>query len=389
MSVLFNRDINGREISISKISNVKTTNRLAYPTIRLDSNGLFDPVKEKIMSLSNIEMSIDVEIDHIVTIEDNPVFFFAYNMDNYFHFIYDSLPYLISFLDLRKKIQGLKLLMGYSDNMTHFYPFVTESLQILNISLDDICILKRYTQYTEMYLSTSFTHAGMSNHPPREEIYEFYQSMLKGVSKPKTPPKIYVSRRTWVHNNLSNIGTNYTTRRTLENEDHVVKCLIDKGFVEVFPETMTMVDKISLFANAKEIIGPIGGGMVNVLFSPKKTLVGVIVSPTFLDTNMRFSFSFSHADVSYLMDTFHSETTYLKTHMRVKILGSNKIGEIVSISDPDIKLMVTDGTNSGWNASVAYPIETHKDTNLIPIDGGLNSPWFVDQTKLDKFIESF
>ena len=36
-----------------------------------------------------------------------PLFLFIYNTDNYFHFLYDSLPYLISYLHIKNDIPEL------------------------------------------------------------------------------------------------------------------------------------------------------------------------------------------------------------------------------------------------------------------------------------------
>ena len=40
-----------------------------------------------------------------------PLFFFIYNTDNYFHFLYDSLPYLISFFELKKYLIFINILL--------------------------------------------------------------------------------------------------------------------------------------------------------------------------------------------------------------------------------------------------------------------------------------
>ena len=87
------------------------------------------------------------------------------------------------------------------------------------------------------------------------------------------PERVYISRRTWMHNNLDNIGTNYTERRRCMNEDQVAQMFIDHGFEEVFCENLTMKEKIGIFSSAKYVSGPIGGGMANALFCPPETKV--------------------------------------------------------------------------------------------------------------------
>ena len=142
-----------------------------------------------------------------------------------------------------------------------FYPFVREFLELLDINKDDIVLIDQSKIYKEIYISTSYTHDIDSNLPPREEIYSFYQSIVKNTKKSieSTPKKLYISRRTWLHNDFDNIGTNYTTRRRLVNEDIIVEKLINEGYKEIFTEKLSTIEKIQYFANATHVVGAIGG----------------------------------------------------------------------------------------------------------------------------------
>lgn len=388
---IFPKDINNRKIDIYKFEDCTTTGlNLYYPNVLLNTeNCLVLPVLERTMSLKSgtIYEKHDMKFaysDHsIKNIVMEPLFFFIYNTDNYFHFLYDSLPYLISFLNLKEEIPNIKLLMQFpNEQKKEFYPFVLEFLEILNISNDDIVIVDEYTKYTEIYVSTSYTHDFDSNLPPRKEIYDFYQNIVdivreKNILEIETPKKIYISRRTWLHNDFTNIGTNYTTRRRLVNEDELVEKLFSQGFVEVFTEKLTTIEKILYFANATHVIGAIGGGISNVLFSPKTTKLEALVSPGFLDVNTRFKYSLECVDVSYNMNTEHVEKTNFKTYMRVKTIDGNIVGEIEKIYDNKLLVSYTDGSNTGWNAQCIYKqIELNLE-DVIQLDKGLNSPWII------------
>ncbi len=261
-----------------------------------------------------------------------------------------------------------------------FYPFINEFLEILNINKEDIILVNENTLYSEVYVSTSYTHDINSNLPPRKEIYDFFQDIVISVKNKYniiTPQKIYVSRRTWLHNNFSNIGTNYTTRRKLINEDELVQKLEKEGFTEVFTENLTTIEKILYFANAKHVVGAIGGGISNVLFSPKATKLEAIVSPTFLDVNSRFKYSLNCVDVFYNTNTEHFEKTEFKTYMRVKKRDGTIVGEIEKIYDNKLLISYTNGSNTGWNAQNIY---SQIDVDIIDIeklDNGLNSPWKI------------
>jgi capsular polysaccharide biosynthesis protein len=393
---LFEKDENGREISIYKLNNCFATGlSLYYPNVLLqENNSIVLPLLERTMSLGTgtiYERSgmtfTQKKNNDTKTIENTPLFFFIYNTDNYFHFLYDTLPYLISYMVLKKTIPDLKLLMQYPNEQRRtFYPFVLELLELIDIHKDDIILVNSNTIYNEVYISTSYTHDFDSNLPPRKEIYDFYKLFVEKVtqkhaqsqaqSQKETPEKIYVSRRTWIHNDFNNIGTNYTMKRRMVNEDEYVDYLVQNGYTEVFTEKLTTIEKILYFSNATHVIGAIGGGISNVLFSPKTTKLEAIVSPTFLDVNKRFKYSLDCVDVYYNINTSHVETDIYKMYMRVKT--KDIIGEIEKIDGENIIVSYTDGTNTGWNSQCKYKQMTLSKNEVERLDNGLNSLWKLD-----------
>jgi len=389
---IFPIDENGRKIDLYKFEKCLFTGlNLYYPnTLIKFENELILPTLERTMSLKSgtIYEKFNMNFDYYEKDYKNscniPLFFFIYNTDNYFHFLYDSLPYLISYLHLKNSIPELKLLMQYpNEQKTSFYPFINEFLEILNIFKEDIILVDEDTLYSEIYVSTSYTHDIDSNLPPRKEIYDFYQNIVSIVKKKyscanvSTPQKIYVSRRTWLHNDFSNIGTNYTTRRRLVNEDEIVESLKREGFTEVFTENLTTLEKILYFANATHVVGAIGGGISNVLFSPKTTKLDALISPTFLDVNTRFKYSLDCVDVNYNFNSEHVEKTEFKTYMRVKTKDGSIVGEIEKIYDDKLLVSYTDGSNTGWNSQNEYKQVELIMADVEKLDNGLNSPWRI------------
>lgn len=389
LKTLFHKDENGREINLYHYKNCQLTGEnLYYPNCQLYSNELINPVDERVMSLLNVNVSKKEYILHeIKHIEKTPVFYFVYNTDNYYHFIYDTLPYLISFFELRKEIPHLKLLMNYPnvDKKEH-YRFVTEFLELLSLNKDFILICNENTLYENIYTSSSYTHGHDSNLPPRKEIYELYDLIKSKVPiNENLPKKIYISRRTWVSDDLSNIGTNYTTRRKLQNEDQLTEYLLQKGYTEIFTEKLDTITKIQLFNNAESVIGSMGGGLCNVLFSNKDTKLIAIVSPYFLDINKRFTHSFSRVNTFYFTHTFHVEKDSWKKYMRVKY--KDIVGEIVEVKLDTLVISFTNKTVAGWNSNMKLnKIEVIKN-KCIPLDNGLNSSWYFDIEKLGEFYE--
>jgi len=389
---LFPIDSNGREIYVCKITNTQFyEDKIFYPNVLIfNSEKIIQPINETILSLKDISLkNTKKELSPISKIDGNPYFFFIYNTDNYYHFVYDTLPYLITFFELKKEIPNLKLLMNYPNYQKfEHYKFVIEFLQILSINKDDITIVNPSIVYDNIYVSNSYTHDGKSNIKPRNEVYEFYNTIVNSITndnkKEKLPTKIYISRRTWINKDTSNIGTNYTTKRRLLNEDEIVEYLKTKGFVEVFTENLSTHEKIILFNNAEHIIGPIGGGLCNALFSNKKTKLTILNSPTFFDVNYRFLYSFENVNYKILDISEHTENGKIKKFMRVKF--DNKVGEVVDIDDDYLTISYSDMDVAGWNNQIKFKQIIKNIMEVTPLDNGLNSEWIIDIKKLKEII---
>ncbi len=153
-----------------------------YPNILInDEKELIDPYSEKVMSLNKTSFyedeyySINISNNNIL----NPVYFFIYNIDNYFHFIYDTIPYLYQYFELKKNQPNLKLLMNYSgEHKTDFYKFVIETLELLKITSDDIIIHDDKNYYHTIYVSSSLTFENNPNEKPCLQIFELYKKMI-------------------------------------------------------------------------------------------------------------------------------------------------------------------------------------------------------------------
>lgn len=395
---ILEKDITERNIGYSLYNNVVLSGRnLFYPNVLLYTNNLLiSPYDEKIMSLNKESFYDNNVYDNDVSLKignnneiifEEPIFFFIYNFDNYYHFLYDTLPYLFTYIELKKAIPNLKLLINYPNkNKKDLYKFNIEFLEKI-IDLNDLIIHKENIIYKNLYVSTSLTHGGFSNNPPRKEIYEIYNIIKHNINynnisnKYKNLDKIYISRRTWINNDKSNIGTDYTTRRKMVNEDNLVEELNNKNFGEIFAENLNTDEKIYLFSHAKIIIGSIGGGMSNLLFSNKKTKSIVLVTPYFLDINYRFKYSMENTDITY----FYDIKTYLEENdiplfSRVIIINNNKYGEISEYNKNNNKYLVNISNNdvAGFNNSILFNNEWFEKNEFKILDNGLNSPYIVN-----------
>lgn len=389
-------DLTQRNIGYSEYKNVILTGRNYYnPNVLFYNGDIISPYDEKVMSLNkdtfydnNIYEFDMKELEKEYNIIREPVFFFIYNFDNYYHFLYDTLPYLYTFLYLKKQYPQLKLLVNYPNKFKkEFYKFNIDFLEKI-INLDDMIIHDGKNKYLNVYVSSSLTHGGFSNNPPRNEIFEIYnliKSKINLANNINLPKKIYISRRTWINQDKSNIGTDYTTRRKMINEDELVDKLTKLGFVEIFAENLSSDEKIKLFSNAEIVIGSIGGGMANLLFCNKKTKSIIIVTPYFLEINYRFKYSLELSNYIYFNDVkTYTQDNLIPLFCRVKINSTDKIGEIIEYSNNKYLINISDNDVAGFNNNLKYKNEWFNEKDFTLIDNGLNSPYIVNVDDLIK-----
>ena len=388
-----------RSCCLYKVQDAKLTSAKSYyyPNILIHAvNQLYLPINEKFMSFNKktfyeeqgMILTTPVELAETLQVESTPVFFFVYNVENYYHFIYDALPYLWWYFYLKKEIPELCLVTQLpTPKHQKMFKFVEETFAILNIPY---ILLDKHTLYKTMYVSTSLTHGDYSNEPPNPEAWDVWNMLVqKGLEMTCTIDlhrKIYVSRRTHLNKDNSNIGTNYTQRRKMMNEDELVNRANLEGYVEVFPEQWSMSDKIHAFQYATHVVGAIGGGLCNLLFSPASTHSSILVSPFFMEINNRFKYSMDHTQTHYCYHTrLDTLCKGLAKYMRVKILQTpykGVYGEIADFIAPD-KLVVVLGDDT----SVSLTAEQTQTTvvsvqDVAMMDGGLNSPFWVEVSEI-------
>ena len=163
-----------RYTSYLQLFNCSLTGRNTnYPNCLIYTDKLISPYDEKVMSLNKDSFYdnniFDYKHSEPTNIISNPVYFFIYNFENYYHFMYDTLPYLYNFLELKKTNPDLKLLISN----TKLYQFNIDVFNLLGI---EYIIHNNDNLYIELYVSSSLTHGGLSNNPPHELSLTVYNN---------------------------------------------------------------------------------------------------------------------------------------------------------------------------------------------------------------------
>ncbi len=368
-----------------------------YPRCRINGKYMYD---EQIMSMPSVmstDNGIDSNTEKSITpihVEKGHYFFFIFNFENYYHFLYDTLPYLHFYMEVRKLFPACKLLVpsSYSKPLA----FQKETLELFGIQ--SIEIARDGVSYEFLHVPTSLTHGktlngeSASNLPPSNEAFDIWKHLAKQANPWSAPKRFYISRRSWIHGRTDNIGTNYTTRRRCMNEDALVSMLAGYGFQEVFCELLTMSEKIYLFQNATHVVGFIGGGMANLLFSPSETKVACIPTPDFLRINTRFQFSMNHTAIHYLECTeLASYEGPFSLYTRVQHVQTEKVGEVQSWNSEKglSKVAWSEKAVAGFSQTTDVFETEEFPIQLRALDKGLNSPFVCDLQNLRIWCEEF
>lgn len=187
------------------------------------------------------------------------------NADNYFHWLTQSLSSLYEIVTK----------FGIENNYFVFYSLSNwkrEYLRFFNIPLDNVIEINREEKsfFHEInMLSLSFRHAGIAVNQGWFKIdpssFEYRHSMIKKAQSMDLVKfdKLYISRKD-------------AKRRAIANESEVEEFMESLGYMILQPETFTIMEQISLFNNAKIIIGPTGAAFGNLIFCQPSAKVGII-----------------------------------------------------------------------------------------------------------------
>lgn len=395
-SVLLENDSNNRDIKIYRLEEcIPSGCDVQYPNVIFKNiHKLYYPLQDKnvrstfINSYEKDQMMYNFKRQQIKKKLNDSVFFFIYNMDNYFCFLYDAIPYLYSFLELRKQHPRIKLLMQYSDieNKT-FHPYIWPILELLGITQKDVVMLSGETRYRRIYISSSYTHDEGYHDEPRVEIFKLYKQISDAAYEklkknlPVLPKKVFVSQHKNMTDKFAKIAEPIPYYRKLTNENDLIEYTNQKKCKEIFVEdtTFSLLEKIVIFSKAEVVIGQIGETVANVLFCPKTTKFISIVTPTYLIRFPRFRYCYQNADIKYFTKTEQVEKTIFKTYMKIqnKTDVHNIIATITKIiDDKTSKIEYVD--ENGIKKE-----ETITNSNYIKNDEGVDSPWKIDMTALN------
>lgn len=172
------------------------------------------------------------------------------------HWMFDILPRLC--LLERSGIPIDKYVIG---KLSHSFQY--ESLQMLGLPLDKLIQVDSndfHFQAKTLVVPAVPVIIGKSPQWAFQFIRERLQSMMHSIEPMEGYEKIYITRKD-------------AKMRYVLNEEEVMSLLASKGYKCVALTTLSVQEKIALFASAKEIIAPIGSGNANLVFCNPDTKI--------------------------------------------------------------------------------------------------------------------
>jgi hypothetical protein len=306
------------------------------------------------------------------------VYFFGYNINNYFHFIFDALPHLLYYRE-----SGAEKILVFEKSPPRYF---WEALSILGIDKKEVTLHSVDQKYKEIFIARPLSYGRTAGSRPSPDLYTFFEGMVKKIcpQKPIKTNKIYVSRRSHLHKDTSNIGTDYTTRRKLINEDEVVSFVRKCGYEEIFTEKLKLPEVINIFLSAKDIVGPFGGGLTNCIFSQQQFNLKIIHHPTRWTGNPRFKHCFKkNCNLTNIYGSKLEEHGPIPRYTR--ILHKDRIGEVQDSNEDTALVQLQDKFSFSFSKETKPQI-TIRIKDIAILDRGINSPWHIDIERLKSFF---
>ncbi|MCB2408000.1 glycosyltransferase family 61 protein [Hymenobacter lucidus] len=169
---------------------------------------------------------------------------------NYYHWLLDSLPrlHLVQEAGLWESIDYFLI---YDRN----HRFAVETLRELGIRDEQIIDVQGNTHLRAERLVVTSSVRGGGRHAPRwvgEFMRQAFLPPSSGSSRPFSS-LVYVTRRD-------------ASFRQVRNEAEVEELLAGYGFESYALSELSLREKVALFSGARAVVGPVGAGLVNIVF---------------------------------------------------------------------------------------------------------------------------
>jgi capsular polysaccharide biosynthesis protein len=273
--------INGRLYTdqVSNVAYINNNNILNGPSIQFKNNILSDISNNISVKSGTTRFAKKINGKVLSTLTGGG------GNNNYWHWLFDVLPRIF----LYEKFYALKNL----DKI--LVPNLKERFQIETLSdlgINNKRIINanyyRHIKVKELYATS---HPNISNleRVPYWIIASLRERFIKKKNQTNKFDKIYIDR--------GDSKSNVKNFRKIINEKEIISFLISKSFKIIKLSEFSFLEQVSIFNNAKYIIGLHGAGFANSVFCKKNTNIlevkpkkaGNIIKNLSVDNNLRYS----------------------------------------------------------------------------------------------------
>ncbi|MGE0736765.1 MAG: DUF563 domain-containing protein [Alphaproteobacteria bacterium] len=175
--------------------------------------------------------------------------------NRYYHFIVSTLPSLRWYRDLQ--LDEPILLPHLHDGLQQVSAEAT-ALVLEALEIPPERVLRRRDVESKVFPYAILTPVLYNS----ERTVEFYRSVLLDRLERQRQLANFPSDRRFVY-----ISRRNAVRRKIENEEEIIASIQALGFYVAYCEEMSFIDQVSLFSQARVIVGAHGAGFVNAAFA--------------------------------------------------------------------------------------------------------------------------
>ena len=239
-----------RDVSINYSGGVVDSNRsFVAGVLRHHINASYEPICAR-----------SYEFDDYM-ISDESVLFGGVIIPHFGHFLIDSLSRLWYVVKNHAVINNYKIVFVGIGNIPSY---VYETLELLGLKQDQVIFLDKVTKFKEIIVPEQSGYTLDFVH--REYLTIYNEIALNSIQRYKGPKykKIFLSR--------AKCKTGYK----IIGEDYFAKFYSDHGFKVLYPDEMSIADKVAIVSSADEIVFTCGTISLYSLFANKNCKVVIL-----------------------------------------------------------------------------------------------------------------
>lgn len=193
---------------------------------------------------------------------NNGIYLLGFNgsWQNYAHWLQQMLPWLVAFVQLKREIPDLRLIMPNME-MSSFH---RQTLRILGIQESDLALICA-DEVVVVPVAFLISRIDLWSVP-------FFLRTAANVLNDRVPAMGVRYTKIYIHRS--------TDARRLANFSEIEPLVVAHGFAVVEFEEMPLERQIALMKNAEYVIGEHGAGLINILFCPENAQVLELFNPT-------------------------------------------------------------------------------------------------------------